>query len=491
MLAAFDCGWRRTAHRLRVRVARATSRPGSSQDAAGAAAQLLSEAIQINTVNPPGNERPLAELLVDVRPSRRARGPGHRRPPRRARSAGRAAAWARLPGTGKPTARSCCSRISTSSRAEPNGWAVDPFGGLVAGGYVVGRGASTPRGSPSPSCSRWWSWRTRRPSCSRVTSSSSRRPTRRPADARRRIHRAAPPRAARGAEFLLTEGGGILLGEGRQRRTCGACRSSRRRPVGRDSRPAARPATHRPAGRTAPCRVWSPRSSACAAWRRRCAWFRRSRDMFAEFVPLAEPADRAGLGRSRRRARITISSFRRRFLADEARAALVRNTVAVTVLQAGTSPNVVPERGARRTRRAAVARRALRRIPRATARACSRTRASASSRSSPSRRAPRPADTKLFEAIDQVALRDRSERRRDPARDRRLHRRPLLPRARHRRLRVRAALAAAERDARHPRPERARLGRESRTRHRTTARILEVLGTPGAGDGLPATDRRA
>ncbi|HSJ97509.1 MAG TPA: M20/M25/M40 family metallo-hydrolase, partial [Myxococcota bacterium] len=37
------------------------------------------------------------------------------------------------------------------------------------------------------------------------------------------------------------------------------------------------------------------------------------------------------------------SAFRRRFLADGARAALVRNTVNITVLQAGSHTNVAPE----------------------------------------------------------------------------------------------------------------------------------------------------
>jgi acetylornithine deacetylase/succinyl-diaminopimelate desuccinylase-like protein len=64
--------------------------------------------------------------------------------------------------------------------------------------------------------------------------------------------------------------------------------------------------------------------------------------MFAALAPLAEPEDRAGL------ADLAASlerdpEFRRRFLADDSRAALVRNTVAITVLRAGTAPNVVPE----------------------------------------------------------------------------------------------------------------------------------------------------
>jgi acetylornithine deacetylase/succinyl-diaminopimelate desuccinylase-like protein len=64
--------------------------------------------------------------------------------------------------------------------------------------------------------------------------------------------------------------------------------------------------------------------------------------MFAELAPFAEPEDRAGLSDLGPQLALD-PEFRRRFLADEARAALVRTTVAITVLQAGTAPNVVPE----------------------------------------------------------------------------------------------------------------------------------------------------
>src|SRR5690606_5299474 len=64
---------------------------------------------------------------------------------------------------------------------------------------------------------------------------------------------------------------------------------------------------------------------------------------FAALAPMAEPGDRAGYADLEHALRHD-PAFRRRFLADGARAALVRNTVAVTVLRAGTHTNVVPER---------------------------------------------------------------------------------------------------------------------------------------------------
>jgi acetylornithine deacetylase/succinyl-diaminopimelate desuccinylase-like protein len=64
--------------------------------------------------------------------------------------------------------------------------------------------------------------------------------------------------------------------------------------------------------------------------------------MFEALAPFAEPEDRTALA-NLSVALETDPEFRRRFLADESRAALVRNTIAITVLRAGSAPNVVPE----------------------------------------------------------------------------------------------------------------------------------------------------
>ena len=103
------------------------------------AAALLSESIQIRTVSPPGDERPLAELLV-----RRLREAGLSAEvistPRGDSKPGRAAAWAVLPGRGKRR-RSCCCRTSMWCRPTgPTGRSTPSPGGLERG-YVVGRGA--------------------------------------------------------------------------------------------------------------------------------------------------------------------------------------------------------------------------------------------------------------------------------------------------------------------------------------------------------------
>src|SRR5262245_47355117 len=74
--------------------------PRTSPGVGAQAAALLSEAIQIRTVSPPGDERPLAELLV-----RRLKVAGIAAEviptPRGDSKPGRAAAWGVLPGRGK------------------------------------------------------------------------------------------------------------------------------------------------------------------------------------------------------------------------------------------------------------------------------------------------------------------------------------------------------------------------------------------------------
>jgi carboxypeptidase PM20D1 len=80
--------------------------------------------------------------------------------------------------------------------------------------------------------------------------------------------------------------------------------------------------------------------------------------MFAELAPFAEP-DRNGLANLRPRSRRIPSSAG---ASPTMRAALVRTTIAITMLQAGTAPNVVPEK-ARRLDVRLLPGRSLRRVP--------------------------------------------------------------------------------------------------------------------------------
>lgn len=313
--------------------------PDLDEDLGGAASRLLSQTIQINTVNPPGDERPLAELLVAV-----ARREGLEanvvETPSQGSKRGRAAAWARLPGTGERPPVVLLSHLDVVP-AEPSGWVVDPFGGLVAGGYVVGRGALDAKGLAVTHLL--------------AMAALARRDTRLARDV---IFLSTPDEETggrngagfiaqrhkdllRGAEFLLTEGGGILLGGDGAPNVWGVAVAEK---VPCWTRLTARGT----AGHASTGGLHGPVPLLVAALERLRRMQTEVRvvpeveQMFRKLAPLAEPENRAGLANLGD----TLANdpeFQRRFLVDDARAALVRNTVAVTVLRAGSSPNVVPE----------------------------------------------------------------------------------------------------------------------------------------------------
>jgi acetylornithine deacetylase/succinyl-diaminopimelate desuccinylase-like protein len=309
------------------------------RDLGGAAANLLRAAIRIPTVNPPGDERPLAELLVHVA-ERLGLDARVIETPSGSSKIGRAAAWARLPGTGEQRPILLLAHLDVVP-ADPTGWAVDPFRGLVAGGYVVGRGALDAKGLAVTELLAMGELRRRGVRLSRDL-----------------IFLATPDEETGGhdgagfiarehtdllgnAEYLLTEGGGILVGDSGTPDVWGVAVAEKApcwtRLVAKGTGGhASTGGAHGPIPRLV---------SALERVRRMQTDVRVVPEvarMFAELAPFAEPEDRAGL------ADLAASldrdpEFRRRFLADEARAALVRTTVAITVLQAGTAPNVVPE----------------------------------------------------------------------------------------------------------------------------------------------------
>jgi acetylornithine deacetylase/succinyl-diaminopimelate desuccinylase-like protein len=313
--------------------------PDPSKDVGGAAAQLLSEAIRINTVNPPGNEKPLAELLVAV-----ARREGLEakviETPSQDAEKGRAAAWARLPGTGAKPPLVLLSHLDVVP-AEPNGWAVDPFGGLVAGGYVVGRGALDAKGLAVTHLLAMATLKNQNVELSRdiifLATPDEETGGRNGAGFIASHHKDL----LHGAEFLLTEGGGILLGDEGAPNVWGVA-------VAEKAPCWTRLTAKGTAGHASTGGLHGPVPRLVSALER----IRRMQTevrvvpevalMFRELAPLAEAENRAGLA-NLGDALEHDPEFRRRFLADDARAALVRNTVAVTVLQAGSSPNVVPE----------------------------------------------------------------------------------------------------------------------------------------------------
>ncbi len=315
---------------------RRAPRPG--EDLAGAATALLAGAIRMPTVNPPGDERPLAEaLLAFVR--REGLEARLVETPSGASRVGRAALWVRVRGTGRRPPVVLLSHLDVVP-ADPEEWAVDPFAGTVTAGYVVGRGALDAKGVAVVHLL--------------ALTEIARRSQRLERDV---ILMATPdeeaggrhgagflverhPELLGGAEFLLTEGGGILTTQDGRPNVWGVAVSEKS------------PCWMRITARGAPGHASTtgidgavPRLVAALDRVRRMESEVRVvpevARMFAALSPIAAGEDAAGLG-DLAGALENDPAFRRRFLADPARAALVRDTIVISVLRAGSRPNVVP-----------------------------------------------------------------------------------------------------------------------------------------------------
>jgi acetylornithine deacetylase/succinyl-diaminopimelate desuccinylase-like protein len=322
---------------------RGRSYPDPNKDLGGAAAALLAQAIRIDTVNPPGDEKPLAEQLVGILAAEGIEAKVVPTP-KGVSALGRAAAWARVPGTGKRPPIVLLSHLDVVP-AEGEGWAVDPFAGLVAGGYVVGRGALDAKGVAIVHLLALMQLARRESKLDRdvifLATPDEETGGRDGAGFIANEHK----ELLGGAEFLLTEGGGILLGDGNAPNVWGVDVSEKS------------PCWTRLVARGAPGHASTagpygavPRLVAALERVRRLDMEMELRvvpevaSMFAALAPIADPADRAGY-RDLATALANDAEFRRRFLADPARAALVRNTISITVLSAGShsSVNVVPD----------------------------------------------------------------------------------------------------------------------------------------------------
>jgi acetylornithine deacetylase/succinyl-diaminopimelate desuccinylase-like protein len=300
------------------------------------AASALAQMIRIDTTNPPGNERALAEWLAGYL---EAEGIETRVVPLPDAESPRAALWARVPGAGAGRPLVLLSHLDVVP-ADPRAWTLDPFAGVVGGGYVVGRGALDAKGV----------------TITHVLTL---------VEARRRglvfdrdlILLATPDEEAGGsagaslvverrpdllgdAAYLLTEGGGILPGEGEtpdvwgvsftEKTPCWVTLAARGVP-GHGAGAPADAATHRLVAALA--RV--------SALRFETKVVPPVAQMFAALAPLAAPEDRAGYA-SLRGSLALDPAFRARFLEDGGRAALVRNTAAITTLSGGERINVLP-----------------------------------------------------------------------------------------------------------------------------------------------------
>ncbi len=318
--------------------ARETSvaRPAAPDDRLLAA--ILSRAIQIETVNPPGDERPLAVYFASVMSEAGIETLVVDTPDGDSR-VGRASAWGVVRGSGRKRPVILLSHLDTVA-ADPMQWDDDPFGGIVRDGYVSGRGALDAKGVGV------------------VHLMTMLELARRETPLERDVILLATPDEESGgldgagyitsnradllgdAEYLLTEGGGIL---------------DRRDPepdlwrigVVEKSPCWMRVTAHGKAGHSSV----PPRDAAVPRLISALARVNQMdlpiqvvpevKAMYLALAPLAAPEDASAYTDLENRLQ-TDPAFRSRFMTIRVQAALVSNTITATVLQGGSSTNVLP-----------------------------------------------------------------------------------------------------------------------------------------------------
>jgi acetylornithine deacetylase/succinyl-diaminopimelate desuccinylase-like protein len=312
--------------------------PQPDEDPGEAAQRILSRAIRIRTVNPPGDERPLAEYLVGILEDAGVDARVVDTPDGDSRK-GRAAAWARVKGTGSGRPVVLLSHLDTVP-ADPDGWAVAPFEGATGAGTVVGRGALDAKGVAV------------------VHLLAALEIARREERLRRDVIFLAVPDEETGgrdgagyvvrerreilydAEFLLTEGGGVQVNEAGTQPVWGVTVTEKapcwmevtaRGPGGHSSAAPDDTAVTRLLDALARVRRLEPPIRVVPEVAR----------MFEAVAGLAPEADRAGY-EDLAAALAGDPAFRRRFLSQPGRAALVRNTLAITRLEGSSRTNVIP-----------------------------------------------------------------------------------------------------------------------------------------------------
>ena len=311
--------------------------PTPVPDWRGSAAQILSGAVQIRTVNPPGDEALLAEWLagilddqdgVETRVVRLEDPQGPR-----------AALWARVQGRGQGRPVVLLSHLDTVP-AVAEEWTVDPFAGVVGGGFVVGRGALDAKGvTVTHLLTLVGLARRARPPARDVILLAT------PDEEAGGLHGAAlvardRPELLGDAEYLLTEGGGIMPAGSGQPDIWGVA-FTEKTPCWMEVVARGLPG-HGSVGRVdaAPARLVEAlgRLKSQEAEVRVVPAVAR---MFEALAPLAPLEDRTRYAELRGALALR-PEFRERFLADPGRAALVRNTAVITTLDAGDIVNVVP-----------------------------------------------------------------------------------------------------------------------------------------------------
>ncbi len=307
--------------------------PDPDRDLPGAASAILSRAIAYPTVNPPGGEHAVARLYARVLehegiPARVLPVPNH---------PGRSAVWARLPGTGAKRPIVLLSHLDVVPADEAS-WETGPFEGAIRDGHVVGRGALDAKGVGVVQLLTLVALADKAPLERDViflATPDEETGGRLGAGWITREH----PELLHNAEFLLTEGGGILARPGSapmwgvtvvEKSPCWLRVVARGAPGHSSTAPPESPVTHLVAALDRVRRFQTEVRVIPEVAR-----------MFAALAPFASAEDRAGYG-DLALAFETDPGFRRRFLTDAGRAALVRNTVAITMLEGSPRTNVIP-----------------------------------------------------------------------------------------------------------------------------------------------------
>lgn len=312
-------------------------RPSVSQRAS----EILSEAIRMQTVNPPGREQALAYRLAEIL-SREGIESDVVTTPNPNGGKPRAAVWGRLRGRGDRPGIALLSHLDTVP-ADPAEWSVPPFAGRIAEGYVWGRGALDAKGVAV----------THLMTLIELAHSDEQLE-------RDLLFLATPdeetggrngagwivanhPEILEGIGYLLTEGGGIQKSAGdetahapiwgvalTEKTPCWLELRAHGRgghssaPTGEDAVPRLVAALDKIRRAESPVRVLAEVEA-----------------MFEALAPIAPEWDRA--------AYLNLSGtlerdegFRRRFLDNPGQNALVRNTISITFLEGGPATNVAP-----------------------------------------------------------------------------------------------------------------------------------------------------
>ncbi len=305
------------------------------------AAEILSESIRMQTVNPPGREQALAYRLREIM-AREGIESDVISTPNPNGGKPRAAVWGRLRGRGNRPGLILLSHLDTVP-ANPSEWSVPPFSGRIEDGYVWGRGALDAKGVAV----------THLMTLLELASSDQRLD-------RDLLFIATPdeetggrngagwlvanhPELLEGIGYLLTEGGGIQLpaSDETPHAPVWGVALSEKSPCWLELR-----AHGRGGHSSAPTRDDAvPRLIAALDKIRRAESpvrvLAEVEKMFNALAPLAPEWDRASY-QNLAGALERDEGFRSRFLDNPGQNALVRNTISITLLEGGPATNVAP-----------------------------------------------------------------------------------------------------------------------------------------------------